>query len=167
MLLVHYGKRKFNPAKFKPITNSSWCKPDGGFWTSPVDTTDGWVEFCKSENFRLRSLKSKVFLKLNSKKILVINSYSDLSKKLEWKKHTYEGMSDSFYTMVPDFESAAKKYDAIYLTSKGQRETRWTQPISFYGWDCETVLLLNYKKVKQLTSDESKEIRKRLLSKNE
>ena len=33
-------------------------------------------------------------------------------------------------------------YDAIFLTEKGQHETRFSEP-SLYGWDCECVLVMN------------------------
>ena len=42
-----------------------------------------------------------------------------------------------------DFKEASKTWDAIFLTEKGQRETRFTHPKNLYGWDCESVLILN------------------------
>ena len=45
--------------------------------------------------------------------------------------------------LYPDFEKMVKMgYDAIYLTDKGQMETRFTMP-DLYGWDCECVLVMN------------------------
>lgn len=33
--------------------------------------------------------------------------------------------------------------DAIFLTERGERATRFTHPRTLYGWDCESVLVLN------------------------
>lgn len=43
-----------------------------------------------------------------------------------------------------NFIAVSKDYDAIYLTDKGQWKTRNTYPNTLYGWDCETLLVLNY-----------------------
>jgi hypothetical protein len=52
------------------------------------------------------------------------------------------------YWRIPNFEKAAEKYDMIYLTKKGERDTRlpWIKrEYNFYGYDCECGILLNYK----------------------
>lgn len=37
------------------------------------------------------------------------------------------------------------KYEAIWLTAKGQSETHYSNPTNLYGWDCESVLIMNSK----------------------
>lgn len=49
----------------------------------------------------------------------------------------------SFNRGYLDFELLAKNYDAIWLTENGQSETHLYYPINLYGWDCETVLIMN------------------------
>lgn len=49
--------------------------------------------------------------------------------------------SDIYY---PDFEAMIRSgIDAIWLTPKGERETRFSHPKNLYGWDCESVLIMN------------------------
>lgn len=53
MQLIHYGHSDFNIAKFKPIKNDDygWVKPNGGLWTSPLESNWGWKDWCISEGF--------------------------------------------------------------------------------------------------------------------
>jgi len=47
------------------------------------------------------------------------------------------------FMTFPDYEECATRYDAIHLTDRGQWATRMTHPKNLYGWDCESVLILN------------------------
>ena len=42
-----------------------------------------------------------------------------------------------------DFEKVSEKYDAIWLTVRGERFCRLSKPLNLFSWDCETVLILN------------------------
>lgn len=33
--------------------------------------------------------------------------------------------------------------ECIHLTESGQWNTRLTRPLNLYGWDCESILILN------------------------
>ncbi len=135
--LIHYGANKFNPKKFKKIQNDSWIKPIGGLWLSPEDTEYGWRDFCTSEGFRTEKLQYHFRAKFKGNaKILVIDSLSDLS--ILPMQNAICGL-----TQVPDFEKIAKKYHAIWLTERGQIQTRFGHPHNLYGWDCECVIILN------------------------
>lgn len=134
MKLIHYGSKIYNPEKIRPIFNR-YVKPSGGLWTSPIDSQYGWKDFCKAEDFRECNEDNSfiIELKINTN-ILLIDSFDDLNL-LKWLP---------FHHMeFPDFEEAATRYNAIHLTDRGQRETRMTNPRNLYGWDCETVLILN------------------------
>ena len=41
----------FNKGLFNPIKNTSFTKPDGGYWASPVDSSWGWKDWCEVEDF--------------------------------------------------------------------------------------------------------------------
>lgn len=91
-------------------------------------------------------------------RVLVIDSYQDLLSALkvyavEWSE---EGdIRDDYYTgRYLDFERIAQEedYHAIWLTREGQYATHYPDgekwegmqfPPDLYGWDCETVLVLN------------------------
>ena len=80
------------------------------------------------------SLKFKFKLKDESK-VYVIDSLLDLVKC----PMTLEIVSDEFSI---NFEKMAQKYDAIFLTEKGEAETRHSKP-TLYGWDCESIIIMN------------------------
>jgi hypothetical protein len=136
-LLIHYGSDKFIPEKVLPVKNDSWVKPkrEGGLWTSPIDSKWGWKDWNDCEQFRDCDERNSftVCLKSNAK-IYVIDSLEDLKNS---------PLREGYSKRVLDFEVIAQSYDAIWLTEKGQNETHLSYPIDLYGWDCETVLILN------------------------
>lgn len=131
--LITYGcGKQFDPDKFKPVKNKSFVKPEGGLWSSPVNSNYGWREWCKSESFGNLSHHFKFHFEGN---VFVIDSCADAAR-MPWL---------TFYGSIkyPDFEKMVSLgYDAIWLTEKGQQETRFGEP-SLYGWDCESVLVMN------------------------
>lgn len=137
---IVYGKSKFCPSKFDPIKNRAWIKPKGGLWSSPIDSKWGWKDWCESEEFNIEKL-SEFFEFTFKGKLLKIDSIEDASK-LPWIKHP--GFELSFFLSAsPDYEKIVKEYDGILLTEKGENQTRFAKGHSFYGWDCETVLIMN------------------------
>lgn len=136
-LLIHYGAKKFVPKKFFPVKNSDWKKPKkGGLWTSPVDSKWGWKDWNDSEQYIKCDKYNSFTISLKSNaKIFVINSHEDFINA-----PLINGYND---TMVLDFELISKKYDAIWLTEEGEFKTRYNVKNNLYGWDCETVLVMN------------------------
>ena len=137
---IHYGACEYQQNKFKSVKNSSFlAKPrTGGLWTAPIDSYFGWEHWCHREELQ-KWLKPGCF-KLSLKptaRICIIDNYDDLislpfQSKNEYKIHV------NF-----DFEEIAQSYDAIWLTYEGMKKTAFTYPIHTYGWDCETLLILN------------------------
>jgi hypothetical protein len=138
--LIHYGDDTFSLSKFKPIQDESqqgWVKPKGGLWTSPVDSKFGWKHWCKAEDFAI-DLEHSFQLKLEGN-VIVIDCEADL-EKLCWRN-----VSNWFFWEP----LLAEGVDAVYLTEEGQWKTRFSRPRSLYGWDCESVLVMNPKCVVQ------------------
>jgi len=135
--LIHYGDTKYSLRKFKPIKND-WIKPDGGLWTSPVDSPYGWKQWCESERYELGEFEKGSFkLRLKRKaRILVIDSVEDL--RMLPQINTCSTRTLAYI----DFEAISKIADAVWLTYIGQQKTRYSKP-SLYGWDIESVLILN------------------------
>lgn len=135
-LLKHYGASTYLPEKVLPLKNYSWIKPEkGGLWTSPIDSKWGWKDWNEGELFRKCNEQNSFTIELNKDaKIFIINSLEDLKKA---------PLINGFSKKVIDFEYIAKKYDAIWLTEKGQYETHLNYKLDLYGWDCETVLIIN------------------------
>lgn len=135
MNLIHYGDTRFSRRKFQPIRDINFIKPDGGLWASPVDAAYGWKDWCLSEQFRCECLE-KSFLFHIEGNILRIDSIADLDQ-LQWGDSLGIGWISPLYEPL-----LASGVDAIHLTDNGQRETRFSRP-GLYGWDCESVLVLN------------------------
>lgn len=132
-----YDESQFIP----PNGSRCMCKPqDGGLWTSTYNPEIGsrWIEWCKWEDFRLGDIKDFVSL-LYPKicRVFIIDSEEDARRFL-----TEFGIREDYYyeSYEIDFEKFAKQYDALHLTDKGQYETRFMHPPTFYGWDCESTL---------------------------
>ena len=138
MKLIHYGSSYFDPEKFISVKNRDlMTKPTGGLWASPVDAAWRWKQWCETERFELDSLSTHFIFEITDSHILKISSESDMHQNLLWIQ--------SSFSWTVDFERLSNKYDAIFLTEKGEQETRLTFPKSLYGWDCECVLVLNKK----------------------
>ena len=138
--LKSYGLgNKFNVEKFIPVKNRD-NKPFGGLWASPVNSEWGWEDWCKSENW---GDLSSVFEFEFTGEVFVIDSFKD-AKKMPWVKDSAKWRGEFI-----DFEAMVKNgIDAILLKRKGEHETRFVNEYSLYGWDCECVLILNPKGVK-------------------
>lgn len=160
MKVIHYReKNNFTLRKIKDVQNSDsfGIKPKtGGLWTSSLGAEYGWNQWCQDENFR--DNKYEYLLELNNPKLLIIDTLDDLINALDkypnQKYYSYMkrlGVFNKFSTGITktalDFEAIAQDYDGIHLTSEGQWRTRMTNPC-LYGWDCETVLILNKKSIK-------------------
>lgn len=143
--LIHYGADTYDPAKFKPVQNRNHVKPYGGLWASPVNAEYGWREWCLGEDFQVESLDQS-FTFWYEGNVLIVNSHADMAK-MYWRR---VGSMD-----YPDYERMVRGgVDAIYLTDRGQQETRYSFPLGtrdLYGWDCESVLIMNPEEIKEVT----------------
>ena len=138
LTVIHYGSNTYKPEHVSEIKNNSYRnKPRGGLWTSPIGSKWGWKDWCEEENFR--ECNEDVCFKLKFKpntKILTIDTIDDM---LSLPTHTTE-----FNSILPNFELLSKEFDAIWLTRNGELETRFSySDFNLYGWDCESILILN------------------------
>lgn len=144
MKLIHYGNKYFDKEKFNEIKNKNWNKPYGGFWTSPLNSGYGWKDWNDEEYFRDCNEENSFVLELEEdSRILKIDCRSDLRNI----KHII-----TLHKVYLDFEKITTHYDAIWLTERGIYETEHSgatmNGLCLYGWDCETVLILNKDKIK-------------------
>lgn len=139
---IHYGSTSFQPDKFQPIKNNEWggTKPIGGMWASPIDAECGWKQWCTSEEFWLDKLDANFEFSLSDDaRVFHIKSVKDLKKLPEWK-----GLFDSTWYCI-DFEKAMKQYDAIELHLSDEIKDDYLNSLYFrlYGWDCDSILIMN------------------------
>lgn len=146
MVMIHHGSRDFYKDRFKMITNGSpgWCKPHGGLWTSPINSEWGWKDWCRSEKFAIGRLCSHFTMRFwKNTRVYKIDNLDDL-KALPFQDPPDWAKDLKFFSNKPDFEEILKEgVQAIWLTKEGERRTRWGLEYSLYGWDCETVLILD------------------------
>ena len=136
-LITYNNGTAFYPARFNRIKNSPGNKPLGGLWSSPVNCSFGWVDWCVQEeygNLRRRD-PCDSFVFRYAGEVLKIDTLADM-EALPW-------IEDRGLWSI-DFERLCRQqFGAIYLTEQGQNKTSLSHPINLYGWDCETVLILN------------------------
>jgi len=142
--VVHFKSNAFDAAKFNPIRNplgNYWIKPKGGLWTCPAQSKHSWKDFCKVEGFNTHTLGKSFQLKFHSTaRIAVVDNYHDL-QCLPMMKRLINGEVER----VVDWETLSHYADALWLTERGEQLTRLSVPYNLYGWDCETVLIMNPK----------------------
>ena len=130
---LHITIEKFNPIKNDPGSN----KPKGGLWSSPVDPDGkgfGWDDFCEAERWYKGDIEQYVdFYLTPDARILEIKD-----KESAESLPILKGYEDFTFLIIPDFEKLAQSYDAILFT-----ETKYTH-MALYGWDCDTLLVMNY-----------------------
>lgn len=133
MQLVTYGcGDSFRKDMFVPVKNRQHVKPEGGLWASPVGCAYGWKEWCEAESW---GDLTTMFTTLYEGRTIVIDSLRDLADFV-WTENKYG-------CTYPDYEEMLRfGVDAIYLTERGQEQTRFSHP-GLYGYDCECVLVMN------------------------
>lgn len=138
----NYGNgSNFDPTLWKDPKNGGWIKPEiGGLWASPVDSKWGWKDWCEAEDF-LDTSKQEYFdfCLSDDARVYTINTPTDI----RIFKYAVSPFMSGYPILTIDFEGARKDYDAIFLSELGERTTRFSDPFSFYDWDCESILILN------------------------
>lgn len=135
---IHYGHKKFDRSLFtQPQNRRAFMKPIGGMWASPTDAPFGWKQWCEENHFRECSEDcSFAFTLTESANVCHIRSVSDarllpqMSKDdlcLEW-------------WVYPDFEELMRRgIDAVEL----HLSEDWKLYDTLYGWDCDSIVILN------------------------
>lgn len=151
---ITFTKSELTKEIFNPIVNREFfCKPDGGLWactyTPNHEFVSAWQEWCFTNSFRYEKLKSAVVFNVRKDaRIYIINTYSDFERLLE--KYLYRSpLNDMVISSILnmkfiDYEKMSKDYDGIYLTAKGEWETRYRYDANLYGWDVASLLLFNF-----------------------
>lgn len=134
--LISYDLGAYQAARFQEPKND-WVKPQGGLWSSPQDAKYGWKAWCIDNDYGV--LASYFKFDYTSSNIYVIDGVDDLKALPRYAKYDW--------AIYLDFEHIVRLgIDAIHLTEHGERTTRYLHTNAMpmmYGWDCESVLILN------------------------
>ena len=139
-LYVHYGSDHFDPDKFTPIKSVSFSnKPIGGLWASPCDSENSWYDFSLGFNAD-RLDKWFTFTLKDDAKVLTIKTEQDLYELADagFCVYSLNGERNHWRAFYPDFNKLCiAGYDAIevYMTDT----IYW----NLYGWDVDSLLVLN------------------------
>lgn len=146
-IYIHYGDTDFKPDFFIPINNERcWVKPKGGLWASPVDAKLGWKEWCEREDFRPCIEENSFRFTLPDAKVFVIDSVEKLKELPVIENPPYRSTS-----RLIDFEKCVEfGYDAIELNLSADHQLYW----ELYGWDCDSILVMNPDKIKVMSHTE-------------
>lgn len=147
-MYIHYGHDKFDIDLFNPIKNRfMFPKPNGGFWACKKNYDYPWSKWCEDANYIYdNQFLSFEFDLIKDAKILTINKHKQL-KKLPKNKETIAMeknihiFKSEFNIRYLDFEKLSLKYDAIEVLISKDRDLYF----SLYGWDCDSILIMNPK----------------------
>lgn len=154
---IHYGNDHYDRDLFYTVQNTELYinnKPLGGMWSSPVDApTMSWYDWCMSKHYKIERLSKHFVFELKPEsKILYIRSMDDVRAlpkqftkvnpydRRSWSKNLrriYHIDDYGYNTVYLDFEEIVKAgYDAIEYEVA---QLYWR----FYGWDVDSLLVLN------------------------
>ena len=147
---THFGHTKFDKENFKEIKNRPMCiKPSGGFWASRTDAKYGWKEWNENNCFSACNNNNKIVFQLSdSTRVLELHTVDDAKRmKTEYGgKNDIPNLFDIPFFMTIDFEKMKEDYDAVeYFVSDD-----WGLYDEMYGWDCDSILILNPDVVQQI-----------------
>ena len=138
-IFIHYGHTKFDDNLWEEIINMKFCKPYGGLWASDINAKFGWKNWNEISQFRKCDEKKSFKFKLKSNtRLLSINTMEEL-ERVPLDPTVPVEVKTIFYAL--DFENIKENYDAIEVNISNDKSLYW----ALYGWDCDTLLVLNKK----------------------
>lgn len=156
---VSYGTNHFDYEGFRKIQNDKGFSfvnkplPHTGLWASPEKSSYGWFNWCSDNNYHNDKSYWQnffVFHLLGRARVMYIDSLDDFQRLMKpyFRRRSYECVTGTHFAYSSiNFEAMRKKYDAVWLTVKGEEQTRIPDindiSYSLYGWDCESLLVLN------------------------
>lgn len=163
---VSYGTNEFSKEKFKaPFMRNDINKPQHGFWGSPIDSLNGWGEWCDSENFHTDRLDKHVLFKIKKgANIYIIDTQKDLDyiSKDEDIEDMIQSIQRRFNCSYEEAKNAAliyhhknlkkiidfnflyKYYDGIFVTERAVNKLRQVNDgDGLYWWDVESICVFN------------------------
>lgn len=138
---IHYGNTKFDPNKGFPIRNREipWNKPRGGFWASPVNCRFGWKDWCEAEDYGECNNDNAIIFRLKPGATIMyvdsMESGEQLRPYLYSIQPRMEGINfekmvqDGWDGLEIDIRNACRGYEFLWDV--------------FYGWDCDSIVILN------------------------
>lgn len=156
VIYIHYGSKVFNPYKGFPVKNSAypWVKPSchTGLWASRENATFGWKQWCEQECFADCMKENSFRFRLRKDaKVAHLHCKDDILKLPLIEGIRDDGIFDNIYI---DFEQCVRYgYAGIELEWYGDEWKNVSKDnlyYNLYGWDCDSIVILNSKYVEVL-----------------
>jgi hypothetical protein len=163
---ISFLNQPLNKDFFLPVQNKILAvnKPIGGLWSSTY-TPDGeyrseWEEFNAIETEWDMKPSINIFNFKPNTRIFQVDSLEDLIELYNPKYESANMLPEEYRKFnlkyIPEnlnFERLSEFFDVLYLTQKGQYDTRLTFKYNLYGWDMECCLIMNYDCIKTMNFD--------------
>ena len=124
---VSYGTDNFSVEDFKQpyFDEDDVNKPRGGFWGSPIDSVNGWGEWCDREEFHIEKLDKHVLFKVKKgARIYIIDTKEDLdnaSKISDSSKEQIEEILNNIWKYNPHLNKNDKKTYNLIINELKQK----------------------------------------------
>jgi hypothetical protein len=171
---LHTGKRplkyRFEPAEnYGEGKRTGFHKPYGGLWTSTFETAfeSGWPSWCLGEDFAVEQFQEAWLLEPRECRVIqiagfpmvhefmrryAVDLWPEITEKMRSESgpryYGIEGYEDVDFSsgagMCPAWERVAEDADAVRLLTPYAMDVRLGPYMSFYGWDCESVVWLRW-----------------------
>ena len=106
------------------------------------------------EDFHTWQLDKSFRLKVDTSRLLIIDSLEDLIRKIV---HPHIMELGQYGLLCINWGELVKMYDGIWLTVRGMMETYCSYPYFLHCWDCETVFLFNEKPIIEVLTNKNEE----------
>lgn len=145
---VHYGAKSYARENFETIKDRDYSnKPDGGLWACACQAKNSWQSWCIENNFRRTNLGEYFYFNLSpTANILRIKSLEDCKELiLRPVGYMHEEYLDSNYEVIEYRACMESGIDAIEYKYDVASELEEFEEINkiMWGWDCDSVLILN------------------------
>lgn len=145
---VHYGDVSFVREKFESIENKDYSnKPEGGLWASACEAENAWCAWCIENDFKRANRDKYFYFKVaDTANILRIESLDDC-KELTLRPigYMHKEYVDPNYEVI-DYRACIKRgIDAIEYKYDIASQSEDFEEINsiMWGWDCDSILILN------------------------
>lgn len=134
------------------VKNHTILKPFGGLWASPIDAENGWIDWCRRENFRRNKYNKDHFFLFsleNNANVVHIYCREDLfclpRLNLGDRYKDDRDYLDRIYFV--DYKKALQSgVDAIELHLSQEKDCDYYDKqlrFQLSGWDCDCIFVMN------------------------
>ena len=144
-IYIHYSKdlvtNHFDRTRFAAINNDArYCsgiKVFGGLWGSPIDSDFGWKDWCEGEEYRDCIITASFMFRLKpGNRVLMLDHLGDENGYPKWHDRDLKGFDRN--KIVFDYKKLMKMgIDAVEVEDISNFYD------SLYGWDCNSIFVLN------------------------